>query len=90
VAWAKQNNSNRSQFYNLLMRAVPREMIEKLLMREHVKEEWPRIEYVSIDLERQHLRILQLEGFIKKQGLDVPEPAEARQSGAEVGEDGEL
>lgn len=90
VSWALQNNSNRSQFYNLLMRAVPREMIEKLLMREHVKEDWPRIEYVSIDLERQRARILQLEQFIAEQGINIPEPAEIRQSGADVGENGEL
>ncbi|MBA7471415.1 hypothetical protein ES707_06721 [subsurface metagenome] len=90
VRWANQNNANKMEFYRLLMRTIPKEVIEKLLMRDHVKEDWPRIEYVSINLERQRLRIQQLEEFIRKQGAVVPEPAEIRQSGADTGENGEL
>ncbi|MBA7471400.1 hypothetical protein ES707_06706 [subsurface metagenome] len=88
IVWARQNNSNRSQFYSLLMRTVPQKVIEQLLMPQHQDESPLRIEYVSVDLERQRLRIQQLEEFIRKQGAVVPEPAEIRQSGADTGEDG--
>lgn len=71
--WAAQNNSNRMAFYQMLMRTIPREMIEKLLMKEQTKDDYPLIQYVRYDPPHCFKRVIQLEEFIKSQGLEIPE-----------------
>lgn len=77
VRWAAQNNSNRSQFYSLLLRTIPKESIERLLAPKERAEDVPniKIEYVP---EWYVERINQLEAFILNNGLKVPEQVERK------------
>lgn len=83
IIWAKQNNTNRSQFYSLLMRTVPKEVVEKLLLPKHSAEPPVRIEYVPA---KWHARVKQLERFIVEAGLELP--AEATKAKVEAEEEG--
>lgn len=78
VAWACQNNTNRGLFYSLLMRTVPKEVVEKLLLPKHSEESTVKIEYVPIFYQQ---RIEQLERFIIEAGLELPPRPERKVPG---------
>ncbi len=67
--WAKQNNTNMGMFYSLLMRTVPKEVVEKLLLPKHQESTHLTIEYVPVRCQQ---RVDQLERFIAENGLNVP------------------
>lgn len=84
VRWALQNNTNRSQFYSLLMRTIPKETIEKLLLPK-MRTDFPLpIRYVCYDDEIARARVRQLEGFIRENGLEVPPELETKVKAKEI------
>lgn len=69
VRWANQNNSNKMKFYELLLRIIPKDSIERLLAKKKGEDEMNVIVFMPA---RAMKRVEQLEAFIKSKGLKVP------------------
>jgi len=73
VQWAAQNNSNRVEFYKMLIRSVPKELIDRLFKTsEEEQDRKPGIQFIMYDAQIALARVEQLESLLKEHKIALP------------------